>query len=287
MRSGHYFEVLPCNFNGTIRQKMRFGHNIWLEGPIDLDQRVSTAFCKIFSGTPHSTIFGALKYAHKCAPEYAKYGLWATGLWATGLWATKPLSHKALEPQALEPLWLKGLWLKGRWLKGLWLKGYVARGPVARGLCGSRALWLKGLWLKGLWLEGFVAQGPVAQGPVAERPVAQRPVAQGPVAQVHWVSHFKVNLLWSYFGAFSHLILNVKCWNVRFLTPSLNQIFNLERKKIQEPHLIDERGDQLRVLPFWLAPLLVSRITLQCNLGYKVADIYRVLFLTVPPKFQY
>ena len=130
---------------------MRFGHNIWLEGPIDLDQRVSTAFCKIFSGTPHSTIFGALKYAHKYAhkyaPEYAKYGLWATGLWATGLWATKPLSHKALEPQALEPLWLKGLWLKGRWLKGLWLKGYVAQGPVARGLCGSRALWLKGLWL--------------------------------------------------------------------------------------------------------------------------------------------
>ena len=64
MRSGHYFEVLPCNFNGTIRHKMRFGHNIWLEGPIDLDQRVSTAFCKIFSGTPHSTIFGAPKYTY-------------------------------------------------------------------------------------------------------------------------------------------------------------------------------------------------------------------------------
>ena len=49
---------------------MRFGHNIWLEGPIDLDQRVSTVFCKIFSGTPHSTIFGARKYS----PKYAKYG---------------------------------------------------------------------------------------------------------------------------------------------------------------------------------------------------------------------
>ena len=46
---------------------MRFGHNIWLEGPIDLDQRVSTAFCKIFSGTPHLTLFGAPKYA----PKYA------------------------------------------------------------------------------------------------------------------------------------------------------------------------------------------------------------------------
>ena len=68
MQSGHDFEVLPCNFNGTIRQKMRFGHNIWLEGPIDLDQRVSTAFCKIFSGTPHSTIIGAPKYA----PKYGK-----------------------------------------------------------------------------------------------------------------------------------------------------------------------------------------------------------------------
>ena len=33
-------------------------------------QRVWTAFCKILSGTPHLTIFGALKYA----PKYSKYG---------------------------------------------------------------------------------------------------------------------------------------------------------------------------------------------------------------------
>ena len=38
------------------------------------DQRVLTAFCRIFSGTPQLTIFGALKFANKYAPIYAKYG---------------------------------------------------------------------------------------------------------------------------------------------------------------------------------------------------------------------
>ena len=104
MRSGHYFEVLPCNFNGTIRQKMRFGHNIWLEGPIDLDQRVSTAFCKIFSGTPHLTIFGALKYA----PKYAKYGqknlslpnlhlIWSFVRWPVHVVDLKAVHHVRLD----------------------------------------------------------------------------------------------------------------------------------------------------------------------------------------------
>ena len=48
---------------------MRFGHNFWLGGPIDL-RSTGTAFWKIFSEIPHSTIFGTLKYA----PKYAKYG---------------------------------------------------------------------------------------------------------------------------------------------------------------------------------------------------------------------
>ena len=47
---------------------MRFGHNFWLGVLLTKDQRVWTAFCKIFSGTPHLTIFGTLKYV----PKYGK-----------------------------------------------------------------------------------------------------------------------------------------------------------------------------------------------------------------------
>ena len=43
---------------------MRFGHNFWL-GVILTTHGVWTAFCKIFSGTPHLTIFGALNYEPK------------------------------------------------------------------------------------------------------------------------------------------------------------------------------------------------------------------------------
>ena len=42
--------------------KMRFGHSFWLGFLLTQGQRGWTAFCKIFSGIPHLTIFGALKY---------------------------------------------------------------------------------------------------------------------------------------------------------------------------------------------------------------------------------
>ena len=68
---------------------MKFGHNFWLGGPIDQNQRDWTAFRKIFSGIPHLTIFSALKYApqllylvylaylgaYLSAPNMAKWGV--------------------------------------------------------------------------------------------------------------------------------------------------------------------------------------------------------------------
>ena len=65
----HPSEVLHCNYKEEIGPKIKFGHNFWLEGPFDTrsTRLIWTAFCKIFSGTPHLTIFGAPKYA----PKYA------------------------------------------------------------------------------------------------------------------------------------------------------------------------------------------------------------------------
>ena len=52
------------------RPKNLFGHNFWMEGPIDLrPTHLNCIFCKIFLGTPHLTIFGSPKYV----PKYTKY----------------------------------------------------------------------------------------------------------------------------------------------------------------------------------------------------------------------
>ena len=49
----HHFEVLHCNYNGAIGSKMRFGHNFWLEGPIDLrPTRLNCILQDLFRDTP-------------------------------------------------------------------------------------------------------------------------------------------------------------------------------------------------------------------------------------------
>ena len=62
-----HFEVLHCNYNG---QKTKFGHNFWLEGPIDLRPTYLNCIFKIFSGTPQIwpnmhfwRIFGRAKWS--------------------------------------------------------------------------------------------------------------------------------------------------------------------------------------------------------------------------------
>ena len=57
--------VLHCNYNGAIGPKKRFGHNFWLEGPINLRTMRLNCILQDFSGTPHLTIFGPPKYAPK------------------------------------------------------------------------------------------------------------------------------------------------------------------------------------------------------------------------------
>ena len=53
MRSGHHFEVLHCNWNDAIGPKMRFGHNLSLEGPIDLrPTRLNCILHDLFRDTP-------------------------------------------------------------------------------------------------------------------------------------------------------------------------------------------------------------------------------------------
>ena len=52
---------------------MSFGHQFWLGGLSTQGQRVWTAFRKIFSGTPHLTIFVVSKYAPQI-PYLAVFG---------------------------------------------------------------------------------------------------------------------------------------------------------------------------------------------------------------------
>ena len=62
------FLVLHGNHNGEMGQKIDlviiFDWRVLLTYK---DQHVWTAFCKIFSGTPHLTIYGASEYASKYA----------------------------------------------------------------------------------------------------------------------------------------------------------------------------------------------------------------------------
>ena len=55
-----HFEVLHCNYNGAIRPKMIFGHNFWLEGPIDLrPTRLNCILQDLFRDTPLDHILRA------------------------------------------------------------------------------------------------------------------------------------------------------------------------------------------------------------------------------------
>ena len=65
------FLVLHCNYNREIGQKFNLVVTFDRAVLLTQGQRVWTAFCKIFPGTPHLTIFGALIYAAKYA-EYAQ-----------------------------------------------------------------------------------------------------------------------------------------------------------------------------------------------------------------------
>ena len=85
---GYFFcqrlQVLHCNYNGEVAPKfdlvITFDWGFYSHK--SQGQRVWTAFCKIFSGIPHSPIFSAPKYAcqirHICQiqPNTAKYGIW-------------------------------------------------------------------------------------------------------------------------------------------------------------------------------------------------------------------
>ena len=64
----HHFEVLHCNYNGEIGQKLNSVVTFDWRVPLTSGQRDWTAFCNIFLGTPQLNIFGAPNIA-----KYAKY----------------------------------------------------------------------------------------------------------------------------------------------------------------------------------------------------------------------
>ena len=60
---GQRLLVLHCNYNGAVAPKFDLVITFDWGVLLTQGQRVWTAFCKIFSGIPHLTIFSTLKYA--------------------------------------------------------------------------------------------------------------------------------------------------------------------------------------------------------------------------------
>ena len=83
---GQRLLVLHCNYNGDVAPKFDLVITFDWGVVLTQGQRVWTAFCKIFSGIPHSPIFSAPKYAcqirHICQiqPNTARCGIWHTYL---------------------------------------------------------------------------------------------------------------------------------------------------------------------------------------------------------------
>ena len=62
---GQRLLVLHCNYNGAVAPKFDLVITFDWGVLLTQGQRVWTAFCKIFSGIPHLTIFGSPKYARQ------------------------------------------------------------------------------------------------------------------------------------------------------------------------------------------------------------------------------
>ena len=79
---GQQLLVLHCNYNGDFAPKFYLVITFDWGVLLTQGQCVWTAFCKIFSGIPHSPISGAPKYASQIRqicqiqPIMAKYGIW-------------------------------------------------------------------------------------------------------------------------------------------------------------------------------------------------------------------
>ena len=74
--------VLHCNYNRDVAPK--FNLLIWLGVLLTQGQHVWAAFCMIFSGVPHSTIFGLPKYARQilCLSYLAVFDVFSAHIWA-------------------------------------------------------------------------------------------------------------------------------------------------------------------------------------------------------------
>ena len=70
---GQRLLVLHCNYNGAVAPKFDLVITFDWGVVLTQGQRVWTAFCKIFSGIPHLTIFGSPKYAGQI-PYLAVFG---------------------------------------------------------------------------------------------------------------------------------------------------------------------------------------------------------------------
>ena len=101
------FLVLHCNYNGEICQKFDLVITFDWRVLLTLDQRVWTAFCKIFSGICHLIISGA----PKCSPKYAKYAYLGAYLGARNMvkWGVpakilQKVVHRSIGPSS-QKLW--------------------------------------------------------------------------------------------------------------------------------------------------------------------------------------
>ena len=91
--SCHYFEVLHCNYNGAIGPKMRFGHNFWLEVPINIrPTRLICILQDLFRDTPLEHIWRYQIRAQICQiwPNMPNMHIWVhiwVHIWARKIWS--------------------------------------------------------------------------------------------------------------------------------------------------------------------------------------------------------
>ena len=81
--------------------KIRFSQDFWLESPVDIGQRIWTAFCKSFSGITHLTILGAPKYL--VSSEIAKVGPQKTARNLPGSGGKQVVCCETLERSPAQP----------------------------------------------------------------------------------------------------------------------------------------------------------------------------------------
>ena len=123
MPQGHPYEILHCNYNVAFGPKMRFGHNFWLEGPIDLrPKRLNCILQDLFRDTPPDHIWRAQICAQMCQiwPNMHFLLVYKFEIWHETSFCPKELACQRLrlKSKKIETCYLYSVWICLLWQQG-------------------------------------------------------------------------------------------------------------------------------------------------------------------------